>query len=594
MRAIVDMDAPQNTQELRRFLGMTNFLGRYLENLSSVLHPLNTLLEKDAVWCWGSPQADAFEKVKTMLTTAPTLAFYDASRPTTVSADASSYGLGAVLLQLHDGVQRPVAYCSRSLTKAEQHYAQIEKELLAAVWACEKFSRYVVGLDFTLLTDHKPLIPLINTKDLSEIPIRCQRLMIRLSRFAATAEYCPGKEMFVPDTLSRKPVPFDAETAAHVQVSETVIASHVDQITSSWPVSDKFLQRVREESSQDVTIKAAMDYTIMGWPSYREDVVLAARDLYAVRGELSVIDGLLTYGDRIVIPHSLQKNVLDIIHQGHQGIAKCRERARTTVWWPRIGREIKDIVSSCRTCLQKRPSNQREPLKPSTPPERPFQRVGIDILETRGVHYLVMVDYYSRFIEIVQLSNLTSSLVVSKLKTLFARHGIPETVVSDNATQFSSSEFQDFARSWNFCHVTSSPHFPQSNGQAESSVKIAKSILAQDEPALALLAYRSTPLPTLSLSPAELAFGRRIRTTLPTLSKTLMPRLIDPSDVSERDTAAKEKQKLYYDRHHGVRSLSPLHPGDSVLIKTDEEKKWKNPAEIISQVAPRSFLPSTI
>ncbi|KAK7471570.1 hypothetical protein BaRGS_00035798 [Batillaria attramentaria] len=139
-----------------------------------------------------------------------------------------------------------------------------------------------------------------------------------------------------------------------------------------------------------------------------------------------------------------------------------------------------------------------------------------------------MVDYYSRFIEIVQLSNLTSSLVVSKLKTLFARHGIPETVVSDNATQFSSSEFQDFARSWNFCHVTSSPHFPQSNGQAESSVKIAKSILAQDEPALALLAYRSTPLPTLSLSPAELAFGRRIRTTLPTLSKTLMPVLLTP------------------------------------------------------------------
>ena len=178
-----------------------------------------------------------------------------------------------------------------------------------------------------------------------------------------------------------------------------------------------------------------------------------------------------------------------------------------------------------------------------------------------------------------------------KLKNLFARHGIPETVVSDNGTQFSSTEFQDFATSWNFSHVTSSPHFPQSNGQAESAVKIAKGFLSQDDPTLALLSYRSTPLPTLGFSPAELLFGRRIRTSLPTLSKTLTPRFIDAPTVTDRDIAAKEKQKLFYDRRHGAQPLSTLQPGDPVLVRSDEGRKWRQePAEVVSQVAPRSFL----
>ena len=148
----------------------------------------------------------------------------------------------------------------------------------------------------------------------------------------------------------------------------------------------------RDKSVKDVTISAAIDYTVKGWPSYREDVILAARDLYSGYGELRVVDGLLTYGDRIVIPHALRKTVLEIIHQGHQGIVKCRERARSTVWWPRMGKEIQNLVSSCATCLQKQPSHPREPMKPSTPPDRPFQRVGTDILEFNRTHDLVLVD----------------------------------------------------------------------------------------------------------------------------------------------------------------------------------------------------------
>ena len=301
---------------------------------------------------------------------------YDPELETTVQADASSYGLGAVLLQRQkNGDVLPVAYASRTLTKAEKHYAQIEKECLSVVWGCERFSRYLIGLpSFMIETDHKPLIPLINTRDLSDTPLRCQRLLMRLASFNTVAKHVQGKDMHISDALSRDPL------QSADSITEEEVESHVGQVEYSWPMTDEGLERIAEATQADVALKAAFGYTVVGWPRRKEDAVLAARDLYPIRGELSVSEGLLLKGDQIVIPTELRAEILEKIHAGHLGLNKSRERAKGAVWWPQITRDIKDMIGRCHFCIESRPTQVKEPMQTSELPARPYQKVGADLL----------------------------------------------------------------------------------------------------------------------------------------------------------------------------------------------------------------------
>ena len=582
--AISELPDPTNVDELRRYLGMINYLSRYIVNLSSISKPLNELLQKDTEWCWGQAQHEALLTIKNLISCAPTLAYYDAKKITIVEADSSSYGLGGVLLQVQeDGNTKPIAYCSRTLTLTERQYAQIEKECLAATYACEKFDRYLVGIDkFTLHTDHKPLVPLINKKDIVDTPLRCQRLLMRLMRYNCNAVFKSGKEMFISDTLSRSPRNTTTTT------TEVDIKYYVEMITQSWPIADKRLEIIKEETKKDVCLSIAMEYARSGWPRYKEDVKLGARNLFPVRGSLTIHNGLLLFGDRIAIPYSQRQYILEKIHEGHQGITKCRQRAAHAVWWPGISRDIKEVVSRCSFCLEKQPSQVKESLMPTPLPERPFQKVAMDICEVKNKNYLIQVDYYSRWIDIAPLTSTTSSAVILEMKKLFANFGVPETVVSDNAAQFTSYEYRQFSEDWNFEIKHSSPKYPQSNGEAERAVHTAKDFIKQGDYLLALLAYRNTPLSFLGASPAELLQNRKIRTTLPCQAKMLMPGSVNHKEVRDRDNSYKLKTKNYYDKR--TRDLAPVAPGKHVVIKDDSEAKWSRQGIVTENRGNRSYL----
>ena len=206
------MKTPENISELRNFLGMANQLGKFTPRLATITQPLPELLSKKNSWGWTTSQEEAFIATKQELLRPTTLMLYDPNAPTKVSADASSFGLGAVLLQCNANDWKPVAFASRSMTEVERRYEQIEKEALAATWACEKFTNCILGAKFTIKTDHKPLVLLLSTTHLHNLPPRVLHFRLRLNRFDYNICHVRGKNLCTADTLSRAP----AEKVGHV------------------------------------------------------------------------------------------------------------------------------------------------------------------------------------------------------------------------------------------------------------------------------------------------------------------------------------------------------------------------------------------
>ena len=576
IKAIVDMPPPTNVSELRTVCGMFQYMSKFVPEMATILKPMTDLMKKDIAWTWGDSQQNAFDHVKEKLVSAQTLGYYDPRRQTVVSADSSSYGLGATICQLVDGHLKPIAYASRTLTDAETRYAQIEKECLASVWACEKFSQYLIGLDkFELQTDHKPLVPLMRSKDINQAPARCQRLLIRLMRFNADVVHVPGKQIVISDALSRHPRKHTEED----ELETAKIKKHVEVVDELREITSYRMAALRAATVHDQVIQQVMSYVLNGWPRSIPPNLQA----YAqIQSELSIINGLLVYQDRIVVPETQRDIILEKLHETHQGLTKCRLKAKGTVWWPKLSLDLKNTVENCKICQENRPSQRNEPLKPTPLPNRPWEKLGTDLCHFKGKDYLVVIDYYSRWIEIVHLHSTSSATVIRKLTELFATHGVCDLLISDNGPQFNCMEFRRFVEEFDFKHETSSPYFPQSNGEAESAVKIAKKLLEQKSLDLALLNYRTTPHSSTGVCPCVALMGRQLKTKVPILPQNLQPQKVKDSEIRENDHKAKENYKHYYDKRHGAVPLSTLNPGDQVLIKTDSEKKWNNPGQVVA------------
>ena len=287
---------------------------------------------------------------------------------------------------------------------------------------------------------------------------------------------------------------------------------------------------MKRAQSDDITCQRIEEYVTHGWPDRAR--LSPEEKLYSlVAAELSIEQGCDN-------PPALRQSMLTKIHTGHQGITKCRERAKQSVWWPGLSKQIEDFVDKCDKCAKDR-HNRVEPMIPSDVPKRPWQKLGLDLFELNGASYLLVVDYMSAFVEIAKLSSTTSAAIVNHMRSMFARHGDPEVVVTDNGPQYASETFRQFAADKCFEHKTCSPRFPQCNGEAERAVQTLKRLLAQsDDPYETLQAYRSTPLRG-GYSPAELLMGRKIRTAIPVMPKSTTA--MDSSRRGSEDTARRQK-----------------------------------------------------
>lgn len=584
IKAILEMPEPKDVADVRRFMGMVNFVGKFSPRLPDLTKPIRDLLKTENSWTWGAPQQKAFLETKKELGSETVLAQYSPNHETMVSADASSYGLGGVLTQKQtDGEWKPVVFISRSLSKAESRYAQIEKEALAVTWACERLRGYVSGLDFTIRTDHKPLITLLKSRALDDLPPRIIRFRLRLLRFNFNIIHVPGKNLITADALSRAPLPTAATEAE--QDLERECKAYLDSIVESLPATPTKLEQIKSAQTSDNTCKRLSRYIANGWPGHRRDVHEQLLPYWPNRSVLHEGRGLLMKGERLIIPECMRTDILQRLHQGHQGINKCLARARESVWWPGITSAVKQMVERCEICAREA-QTPVEPLLTTELPNRPWQRVAADLFQWQNGNYLVVIDYFSRYIEVCSLPGSTSAKqTIARLKAVFARYGCPEVLVTDNGPQFSCHDFAQFAQDYDFAHVTSSPRYPRSNGEAERAVRTVKSLLVKEgDFHKALLAYRATPLAHGS-SPAQLLMGRRIRTPVPISSEQLQPQWPDLERFREKDTVLKLQQQQTFNRRHRTQTLPPLQPGQHVWIKPTHTE-----GTVVSQAqTPRSY-----
>ncbi|XP_059061528.1 uncharacterized protein K02A2.6-like [Achroia grisella] len=558
LKAIKDMPKPQDRKSLERFLGMINYLSKFIPNYSQVAPPLRQLLKKDTVWQWDSIHDAAVQRLKELVCGAPVLALYSLTEPVVLSVDASSCALGAVLLQ----GGRPVEFASSTLTETQSRYAQIEKELLAIVYALERFHQYIFGRKNVVVeTDHKPLEALFN-KSLNSVPARLQRMMLRAQAYNFKVIYKPGKYMHIADALSRAPL-------------SELMKDHIsDEITEqscfliqNIRFSDSKIRAVRDATEKDDECKSIIRYIMRGWPSNKFDVDELVRSQWSYNESFEYIDGIIFKDNLVYIPRRLRTEMIQRVHDGHMGIDRCKRHARDVMFWPGMSRDVERAVRRCAACVERAHRPPREPLVPHNIPDLPWAKVGSDLFQCGKKYFLLLVDYFSNFIEVSPLTSINSKAVILAMKDHFSRHGIPQELVTDNGPAYASKEFKMFSESWDFDHTTTSPNYPQSNGRSERSVQIIKNILIKSMKSgtdfyLGLLNFRATPRDGID-APSQLLMGRRLNTRLPSHICKLYP-FRDNTNQYKTIISKQNNNKQYYDKH--ARDLPELRPGESVIM----------------------------
>ena len=578
IEAILEMSAPTSKDDIDRLRGMVNYLARYLPKLADVMQPLNELSHKNVAWTWDAVHDEAYRKLKELLTKAPVLTYYDQSKELVVHTDASAQGLGAVMMQ----GGKPIAYASRALREAELRYSVIEKEMLAIVFALEKWNQFTFGREVKVYTDHKPLAS-ISKKPLDRAPKRLQGMLLRAMAYDIDVQYLRGKDNYVADPLSRAYLPQKKGQESLERVSSITHLS----------LPDEEILEMRECTAEDESLQALKQTILNGWPEQKNQLSPLVTPYFSVRDELTVVDGIVFRGERLVVPKKMRQKVKADLHVGHSGVDGTLRRAREYVYWPGMSQEIREWIQTCETCMEYSSAQSPQPLMSHDVPDRPWEKIGVDLLSLDGKEYLVTVCYQSNFWELDKLYKTTAKVVTSKLSSHFARYGIPDTMVTDNGPPFSSREFDSFVKELGIKHQTISPYNSKANGKAEAAVKAAKKLLKRcqssgEDENLALLNVRNTPSQGVDSSPAQRFLGRRTKMKIPTTQSLLQPKRHESKHERQQLELNKKRQAKYFDKH--AKELPELAEGDVVRMKPFRpgEDRWRK-AVVIRRLDERSY-----
>eukprot|EP00117_Sycon_ciliatum_P011888 scpid44158/ scgid13167/ Uncharacterized protein K02A2.6 len=486
---------------------MVNFYCRFVPSLSTMLHPLHCLLKKGTVWLWSAECQSAFDSVKDALTSSPILTHYQNDLPVVLEVDASPCGIGGCLFHIDEqGEKKPIYFVSRALTAAEKNYSQIDREGLAIVFSIKRLHQFLYGRHFVLRTDHKPLLRILgaNVGIGSTVAARLQRWAVFLASYDYSIEHVKGTDNVTADCLSRLPQPLSAE-------QESVLIHAMNEFTAD-PCGDIPLSapEVAKATQGDEVLSDVMRFLRFGWPS---DVAERFVPYSRIRDELSIEQGCLLWKSRVIIPSTFRQALLRELHSVHLGVNRMKSVARSFFYWPKLDSDIADLCASCELCQQFARAPSKEATHPWVYPSRAFERVHIDFAEFEHRFFFVVVDAYSKWVEVFDMGrDSTTSKTISCLMKLISHFGIPKFIVSDNGPQFTSHEFASFCSQNGIIHKLTPPYHPASNGQAERIVQELKKSLKTRPPTVSiaaqlcrfLFAYRTTPHSTTRVSPADL------------------------------------------------------------------------------------------
>lgn len=523
VEAIKTASPPRNMSEVHSFVGIANYYRKFVPQLASILEPIDDLKKADD-FQWTPECQQAFEEVSEILSSGALLVYFDPGKEITLAVDASPYGIGAVISHVTPDGDKPIAYASRKLNKAETNYSQLEKEALAIVYGVRTFHQYLCGKRFILLTDHKPLTYLFGPK--KGIPVlaasRLQRWAILLSGYVYDIQYRTSKQNANADFLSRLPGSGEfGDQQDDFVVMWTNEGTEVNQVQlDSLPVD---ADRVKRATDTDPVLCKVRCWVQNGWPESHA-ISEEFRPWVKKRNELTVESGCLLWGIRVVIPEKLQKRILEELHCGHPGMVKMKSLARMHVFWPSMDQQIEQTVQCCASCQEVQALPPQAPVNPWTWPSNPWHRIHVDFAGPfLGQMFLIIVDAHSKWPEVIPMKSTTAECTIRVLRNLFSRYGLPHELVSDNGPQFVADEFKEFLMKNGVKHIRSAVKHPASNGEAERFVQTFKKGMKKAGSEAGdirlklsrfLLSYRNTPHVVTRETPAKLFLGRELRTRL--------------------------------------------------------------------------------
>ena len=615
LAAIADFPTPTSTTDIRSWFGLVNQVANYAQ-LRNTMEPFRRFLSPKIRFEWSPELDSAFqlskESILQMIRNG--IEIFDLHKRTCLRPDWSTKGIGYFLLQQHCRCPSGLPDCcsngwkivlagSRFLQSAEQRYAPIEGEALAVAWGLEQTRFFTQGCDKLLIvTDHKPLVKIFGDRTLDEITnTRLFRLKQRTLPWHFQIAHLPGKTNLAADAASRHPAPTRHDKT--LDTSDQAELFHMTSIQQTAETMSISWEQIAQATRLDLGLNSLLQSIRQGLPDTDTIDPLIA-PYWKYQDGLYESDSVILYKDRVVLPPSLRRGVLDLLHSAHQGTTSMLMRAKAIVIWPGMSRDIKATRAKCSDCNKIAPSQPHMPATHSVQPTSPFEAIFADYFSCGGTNYLVVGDRLSGWTSIFYAASGSSTSgaagLTGCLRQVFATFGVPEELSSDGGPEFASGTTRKFLEKWGVHHRISSAHHPQSNGRAEVAVKAAKRLLRShtgpcgtldtDHFLKAMLQLRNTPDADCHLSPAEIIYGRPLRDSFLFAGK--LQKFSDPDIRPAWREAWRAKESALRNRFHRTaetinlhsRPHSPLKLGDRCYVQNQSgntPKRWDRSGTIV-------------